>query len=106
LYTEEGTIEYNFDYLRSSYYKTLKALNEPKVDITLSEFGKDGIFFIYFDLSMGSSEEVLRPVYKTNLRLSLKWKKQTEKPLTLMILSEGVSTLEINGKRETKLIQP
>jgi len=104
LTSDSKKIEYDFENERSAFFKNMRALNEEKVIIKYPEYSKGGLFFVYFDLSEGTPENVLRPVYRSNLHLSLKWKTPTDTALTLLMLTESVGHLEINGQHETSLI--
>jgi hypothetical protein len=104
LRTENKSIEYDFNDIRSAYYANMRALNEKNVDITLPEYEKEGRFFVYFDLSDSTPDGAMRPVTRTNLRLAIKWSKATEKALTLLMLAESVGHLEIDSHQSTKLI--
>ena len=97
-------LEYNFDNLRSAYVKTVIKLNEKDVELSYQDYSKGGLFYVFFDLSNGTPSNVLRSVYRTNLRLSLQWKKPTETALTMLMLSESVGHLEVNGNNETTLV--
>jgi hypothetical protein len=105
LRTESKTIDYDYTYLRSAYFNSLHSLKEKNVDISLSEFN-NGLFFVYFDLANGVPEGALRPYQRTNLRLSLKWSKPTDVPISMLMLIEGIGHLEINAAKETKLLLP
>jgi hypothetical protein len=72
LRTENKSIEYYYEYMRSAYFNTLKALDEKNVNISFLDFAKR-LFFIYFDLTEGAPSGTYRFASRTNLRLSPKW---------------------------------
>ena len=102
LIMDTKSIKYNYERERSAFNQTIMALNEEKVSITYTDFTKNGLFFIYFNLSNGTPNNVMRPVVRTNLRVALKWNVATTTPLTLLMLTESVGTLELTGKKRSK----
>jgi len=104
LVSETKSIDYDYTKLLSAYCETVISLNEKDVDVGYEAFVGGGLFFVHFDLTDGTPENALRQVYRTNLRLSLKWKKPTTTALTLLVIYESVGHLEINSVNESTLI--
>ncbi len=104
LRSETKSIDYDFTNPRSAYHSTMRSLNEKDVNLDYDDYEEGGQFFIFFDLSDGTPSNALRPVYRNNLRLFLKWKNPTETALTMLMLTEGVGHLEIDSQGETNLV--
>jgi hypothetical protein len=84
-----------------SYYKAIESLGERRLKLSLKQY-ENNSFFTLFPLTTGTQPGELRQIKRGNIRLTLFFEKATTTALTLSVLTESPSIIQIT--RERKII--
>jgi hypothetical protein len=82
-----------------SYYKVLESLGERRLKLSLKQY-ENNSFFTLFPLTTGTQPGELRQIKRGNIRLTLFFEKETETALTLSVLTESPSIVQITKERK------
>jgi hypothetical protein len=99
LNVEDERIEYYFgeDNILS-YYKMLENLGERRLKLSLKQY-ENNSFFALFPLTAGTQAGELRQIKRGNVRLTLYFEVETPHALTLSVLTESPSIVQITRER-------
>jgi hypothetical protein len=99
LNVEDERMEYHFgDDNVLSYYKVLESLGEKRLKMSLEQY-QNNSFFTLFPLTAGTQPGELRQIKRGNVRLTLYFKEETKAALTLSVLTESPSIVQITKER-------
>jgi hypothetical protein len=81
-----------------SYYRVLENLGERRLKLSLPQY-ENNSFFALFPLTVGTQQGELRQIKRGNVRLSLYFEVETPRALTLSVLTESPSIVQITRER-------
>jgi hypothetical protein len=82
-----------------SYYKALESLGERRLKLSLKQY-ENNSFFVLFPLTTGTQAGELRQIKRGNIRLTLFFETETTSALTLSVVTESPSIVQITKDRK------
>jgi hypothetical protein len=82
-----------------SYYKMLESLGERRLKLPLNQY-ENNTFFVLFPLTTGTQAGELRQIKRGNIRLTLFFERETAAALTLSVVTESPSIVQITKDRK------
>lgn len=97
--------DYDFskDVYMKAYMNLIYRLNKKDVPFPKGAFSKDQ-FLLYYTLTPEREENTLCPIVTANVRLTLTFKEDLKKAITVIFFSETPRVLEINKDRKVKFV--
>ncbi|KAM7281772.1 hypothetical protein ISCGN_006021, partial [Ixodes scapularis] len=94
--------DFNQDLYMKAYMNFLHRLNGKDVPFSKGAFSKDS-FLLYYTLTPDREEQSLCPILTANVRLTLTFKQDLNKAVTILFMSETPRFLEINKERRVRI---